>query len=884
MPADGPSNEASGGGQTGSETLSCVSCRNRKLKCDRVKPRCKRCEKANLECVFPESRRRPAFKRRNVKELEARLAQVEVLLKEAAQNGSRSLQENTAEPVNHQSSEATENTVLDGFDFTVPDFSYDGETQFPYQQDPTTSFPTDNLGGQDQGGTPFNGSLIDIGGVYERLPPFEVMEDLNRIFFESQKHLIPIIHPSRYLRAFYSAPHMKPPMCLQYAIWSLAAHGHPKYNMYHDIFYKRARQYTEADEMKSYGEYFITVAHAQAYCVIATYEAKTMMFTRAAMTCAKGVRLVEMMGLHRLDGAAEEISPTLLPPKDWAELEERRRTFWGMFCIDSHCSISTGWPFLIDTAEVTTMLPASESAFENGQEEKTYSLHEAFKGQPYSSFSGAVLICHIHNQILKHVHKPKPNDNPDNYEYGEYWQRHREIDNTLSSAFVFLPQIFRLPDNYRDPVAVHTNLNLHASIICLHHAAIERIDTYKLPESAKKISHDRLLTAAQEIVNIVKLTSHVSTSPKSPLTALSMYCAASVYTYFCKENQAPSNLENLDYIISAMEELGRTHYITRAFLRQVVVDIERNEIRDIVHLARLDHLNDEFGISITHNIPLLARSRMSRHSGVQPPLPGRLPLGKPVGQPLNDEDNPRECGTWTSEIRLYDNACQEPRATETAGSGSKYKRKRVSPSPETSTANDSTASHGSSWTTHGASTNRSTNPSPADMAAPTHSMGYATSPQVKCNLPHRTGSPHAATNAETTAPTSAPTSAWRGGLGSECSMPAPFRFASGPGRFQFKESDCGLGRGYIQAVFGGYGLMPPDYDESQPSQNTQNPPPPQNHAAQGDGDIPWDMSGTEGVNASTEWDVLSSAIGIDLPAVMNLTGRRENGERRSGDG
>lgn len=106
------------------------------------------------------------------------------------------------------------------------------------------------------------------------------------------------------------------------------------------------------DYSKSYGEHFITVAHAQAYCVIATYEAKTMMFTRAAMTCAKAVRLVEMMGLHRLDGAAEEISPTLLPPKDWAELEERRRTFWGVFCIDSHCSISTGWPFLIDTAEV----------------------------------------------------------------------------------------------------------------------------------------------------------------------------------------------------------------------------------------------------------------------------------------------------------------------------------------------------------------------------------------------------------------------------------------------------------------------------------------------------------------------------------------------------
>ncbi|KAI1213052.1 fungal-specific transcription factor domain-containing protein [Annulohypoxylon truncatum] len=898
MPEDGPSHEAPGGGQAGSETLSCVSCRNRKLKCDRTKPRCKRCEKANLECVFPESRRRPAFKRRNVKELEARLAQVEVLLKEAGQNGSRSLHGKAAEHAEFQSTEAsgTENIIFEGLDFTAPDLSYDDGAQFAFQQEPTTTFSPGNLGGQDQGSTPFNGSLIDLGGVYERLPPFEVMEDLNRIFFATQKYLIPIIHPSRYLQAFYSAPHMKPPMCLQYIIWALAAHGHPKYNMYHDIFYRRSRQYTDADEMKSYGEHFITVAHAQAYCVMATYEAKTMMFTRAAMTCAKAVRLVEMMGLHRLDGAAEEISPTLLPPKDWAELEERRRTFWGVFCIDSHCSISTGWPFLIDTSEVTTMLPTSEYAFENGEKEETYSIHEAFKGQPYSSFAGAVLICHIHNQILKHVHKPKPTDNPDNYEFGEYWQRHRDLDNTLSSAFMYLPQSFRLPENYRDPIALHTNLNLHASIICLHHSAIERIDAYKLPDSVKKACQDRLTTAAQEIVNIIKLTSHVNTSPRSPLTALSMYCAASVYIYFCKENQAPTNLDNLDFIISAMEALGRDHSITRAFLRQVVVDIERNDIKNIVRLPRLDHLNDEFGTQISHNIPLLARSSVSRHSQVQPPLPGRLPLGNPVGQPLDDEHCHGECGTWTSEIHVYSKASQEPMPFEATQSGSKFKRKRVSPLDETGRAHDSPDGNGSSWTAPGTSTNPSAHSSPANMTTPAHPMncggGYATSPHVEFNLPHRTGSPHVSANPEFKAPASA---VWSG-MGVGCSMPAAFRPAArgAPSWLDAKGRDCDLARGYMQAVFAGPGFIPsgpsapePNPEPSFPTAQTQNPIP-QNQTGHDDAGIPWDLSGTEGmdmnVNTNVEWGILSAAIGVDLPAAMNFSGGRGDGETRSGAG
>lgn len=40
-------------------------------------------------------------------------------------------------------------------------------------------------------------------------------------------------------------------MSLQYAIWAMAATGHSKYDQYTDIFYKRTRQYIEADELKA---------------------------------------------------------------------------------------------------------------------------------------------------------------------------------------------------------------------------------------------------------------------------------------------------------------------------------------------------------------------------------------------------------------------------------------------------------------------------------------------------------------------------------------------------------------------------------------------------------------------------------------------------------
>lgn len=84
-----------------------------------------------------------------------------------------------------------------------------------------------------------------------------------------------------------------------------------------------------------------------------------MYFTRAALTSAKCVRLVEMMGLDRLDGEQDDIPPSLGPATSWVEIEERRRTFWGAFVIDSHASISTGWPSLINSADVRPLLLSS---------------------------------------------------------------------------------------------------------------------------------------------------------------------------------------------------------------------------------------------------------------------------------------------------------------------------------------------------------------------------------------------------------------------------------------------------------------------------------------------------------------------------------------------
>ncbi|KAH8879110.1 hypothetical protein GQ53DRAFT_47155 [Thozetella sp. PMI_491] len=632
-----------GGPGTAAFALACVTCRSRKLKCDRLTPVCTRCAKANIECVYPESRRKPAFKRRNVRELEERLAQVEGLLKDAAKVQG-------AETTNSHASSSTpsQDTTsgrTPGFNLASQDWFSDPTPDFGFVQGDATFSNTPDES-PDTANHDF-GELIDLG-QFETLPPPEMIEDLHKVFFMRQQHFSPFVHPAKYLRSFYSAPHMRPPMCLQYAIWMMAANGHEKYQAYHDVFYSRARQYLESDELKGHGEHFLTVAHAQAWGLVATDEARCMLFTRASMSCARVVRLVQMMGLHRLDDPLEEqnpIAPTLAPPQTWAELEERRRIFWGAFCIDSHASITTGWPTLIDSANITTHLPSSEEAFNTGQEEETSPLDEAFNGLGYSTFAGAVIVCHTFNQMLSHVHRSALGDRPEDLEAGPFWKRHRDLDNMLSTAFMFLPERFRLPKNLRDPVAVQKNLNLHACVICLHMRACDSAAENNLPAHIFQQSQTRMLTAAAEIVNIMRLTSHHA-GYRSPLVSLSLYSAAGVYIHQGKDDQSRLDVASLEFILQCMFAIGRDHLITRAHLQQAILDITKHGL--MPRLSRRWHVERPFGVEVGHNIPLLTRSSVSSHSKPQPPLPGRLPLGQPIGSVKTSQawDSPMRGMPW----------------------------------------------------------------------------------------------------------------------------------------------------------------------------------------------------------------------------------------------
>ncbi|KAG6124702.1 hypothetical protein E4U12_007958 [Claviceps purpurea] len=221
------------------EPLACVGCRSRKLKCDRTKPACTRCRTLGGECVYPEARRKPTFKRRNVKEIEARLAQVESYLKE--------VNESTNE--RHESApQSSEYFVGDGdWSFPTAPASFH-DVQDRSQAQPAPGFSFADYAAPRRGDD--SSELMRLG-YSESLPPLHIQEELNHAFFLVAHLFIPVVHSGRFYQSFYGGPLKRPPMSLQYAIWAMAATGHSKYDQYADIFYKRTRQYIEADEMKA---------------------------------------------------------------------------------------------------------------------------------------------------------------------------------------------------------------------------------------------------------------------------------------------------------------------------------------------------------------------------------------------------------------------------------------------------------------------------------------------------------------------------------------------------------------------------------------------------------------------------------------------------------
>ncbi|KAI5370073.1 hypothetical protein Slin15195_G009510 [Septoria linicola] len=570
--------------------IACVLCRKRKLKCDGTKPSCGTCSRLQHDCSYDEVRKKSGPKRGYVKALEARLAQVETLLKTQDD-----------QPVVQRLGDA-------GRDSTRTDYSHNATTiSNSNVQKPTASsdFLSHAYNGLDPAAAnpshiateePFPWEMIGLG-LDEPLPTQDVIDELNQAYFDKVHPSLPMIHRPRYRAAMHLAPHMRPPVCLRYAMWANAAAVTNKFEALQDHFYQRARKYIQSDEMKGHGESMITIAHCQTWILLATHEFKLMYFPRAWMSAGRACRMALMMGLHRMDGIGLDVRQCLAPPKDWTEREERRRTFWMSFCVDRYSSIGTGWPMTIEESDILTSLPAEEELYEMSRPAKTITLFEALEPSGTSRMSplaGVIVLACLFGRNLTHLHRPDADDQDDDLN-GNFWKRHRSMDNILLNTALALPDSLRLPSGLNNPNVIFMNMNIHTSTICLHQAAIFKADKNRMPARISAESKVRCITAAAEIASIMRQISHLDLAAMNPFISFCLYVAARVFVQYLKARSKDAQVRaSLQFLLSAMHAIKRKNPLTESFLVQLDVDLGGAGLEDSAQF-RAHTTNDQRG-------------------------------------------------------------------------------------------------------------------------------------------------------------------------------------------------------------------------------------------------------------------------------------------------
>ena len=158
-----------------------------------------------------------------------------------------------------------------------------------------------------------------------------------------------------------------------------------------------------------------------------------------------------------------------------------------------------------------TFLPVSEEAYESSTVQTAPMLDEAMKPQQaaqLSAFGGMVLATHFFGLNILHIHRPEPNQQEHDVN-GQFWKRHRAMDNDLLKTALQLPSSLRLPSGIRNPNVVFLNFALHTSTICHHQAAITKAEDYNLPRTVIEQSRTRCILAAAEIAGVMRLASHL---------------------------------------------------------------------------------------------------------------------------------------------------------------------------------------------------------------------------------------------------------------------------------------------------------------------------------------------------------------------------------------
>ncbi|KAF2846071.1 hypothetical protein T440DRAFT_406575, partial [Plenodomus tracheiphilus IPT5] len=293
-------------------------------------------------------------------------------------------------------------------------------------------------------------------------------------------------------------------------------------------FYELSRKYFEQAEL---GKGFLTIAALQSCILLALFELKQALFTRAWNSVSRANWMVQMFVLQNMDGNLT--SPTqkqaqghLLPPAiDGLEIEERRRTFWAAFNLSCFASIGAGWKsyFLVNCADITTLLPNDD--FPDSPSRLT--LYDAFRLSDIEKLTAGQALISINalcGRCLTHITHAVSKAGPESEDY-DFWMHHCHlIESATHMASTSLSPSYR---SQTEPSTLCCNISLQAILVCLHNAGAVRVTRTYASQLPNAYSQTSCQKAALEIARLTRMMmGHIDLTNMSPFIPWSIYVAA----------------------------------------------------------------------------------------------------------------------------------------------------------------------------------------------------------------------------------------------------------------------------------------------------------------------------------------------------------------------
>jgi hypothetical protein len=155
-----------------------------------------------------------------------------------------------------------------------------------------------------------------------------------------------MLQKCRYLSWSKQLEKTKQKVCLQYAMWNLAASVSSQFQLLRTELYREARMHLDALEMDNDESGPKCIEQVQAWILLSIYEFSHD-YQRGLVSAGRAFRLIQLMRLYEIDG-----NHTINLQGNWVDIESCRRTFWVAYTIDRFTGVHDNLPLTLNESTV----------------------------------------------------------------------------------------------------------------------------------------------------------------------------------------------------------------------------------------------------------------------------------------------------------------------------------------------------------------------------------------------------------------------------------------------------------------------------------------------------------------------------------------------------